>query len=186
MVAQRELHAQIRPTASSWSALGGAELTPIDGKIALGSGILPFEMFLRLGLGASASSEAVRSTPTFAFAAGLGARWFLTGRFGLDTSFTWRSASITRQINGVATDLRDTIVAFDVGDAVPDWRGANDRRAPAGGGLDRHANGLHDAAGAASGHARRGAAVAAHRAGAVGHGAVGGVAVGLFGHCRSV
>lgn len=114
-VAQRELHAQIRPAASAWSVLGGAEVTPVDGKIGAGSTIVPFEMFLRLGVGAAATSEAITGAPTFAFSAALGVRWFLSDRFGLDTSFTWRSASITRSIAGVNSDWLDTIVAFDVG-----------------------------------------------------------------------
>jgi hypothetical protein len=114
-IAQRELRAQLRPTGSSWSALAGAEATPIDGKLAFFSAIVPFELSLRLGLGAASSRDAIDSSPVFAMSAGLGVRWFMTSHFGLDTGLTWRSASITRYLNGTPTPSRDTLVSFDVG-----------------------------------------------------------------------
>ena len=114
-IAQRELRAQIEPTGSSWAALMGAEIAPVDGKIAVLSSIVPFELFLRLGAGPASSTDAVTSAPALALSAGLGARWYLQGHFGLDTSLTWRSASITRSLNGLPVDARDTVVSFDVG-----------------------------------------------------------------------
>jgi hypothetical protein len=114
-VAQRELHAQIRPAASAWSVLAGAEVTPIDGKVGAGSSIVPFEMFLRLGVGAAATSEAITGAPTFAFSAALGVRWFFSNRIGFDTSFSWHTASITRSIAGVSSDWLDSVVSFEVG-----------------------------------------------------------------------
>lgn len=114
-IAQRELRAQLRPTGSSWAALGGAEVTPIDGKLAMFGAIMPFELFLRLGLGAASSRDAVDSSPVFAMSAGLGVRWFAASQVGLDLGLTWRSAAITRVLNGSPTASRDTVVSFDLG-----------------------------------------------------------------------
>jgi hypothetical protein len=115
IIAQRELRAQLRPTGSSWCALGGAEITPIDGKIAALGGILPFELQLRLAAGAASSRDAVTSSPALALSAGIGARWFLSPLVALDTTVTWRSASITRSLNGASVASRDTVVSFDLG-----------------------------------------------------------------------
>jgi hypothetical protein len=114
-VAQRELRAQLRATGSSWMALAGAEIAAADGKLALGGGILPFELLLRLGAGAASSRDAVTSTPALALSAGVAMRWFLSERWGLDTALSWRSASITRSIDGALVPARDTAVSFEVG-----------------------------------------------------------------------
>jgi hypothetical protein len=113
--AQRELRARMRATGSSWVAYGGAEITPADGKLAALGGVLPFELVLRLGVGAASSRDAISSTPAFSMTAGLGVRWFASERFGVDTSVTWRSASITRSIDGALVSARDTAISFEVG-----------------------------------------------------------------------
>ncbi len=115
IIAQRELRAQLKPAGSTWAALAGAEVTPADGKIAALGGILPFELFLQLGLGAASSRYDVSSSAVFALSAAFGVRWFLSERFGLDTSLTWRSASVTRFINGGAVPANDTVVSFNLG-----------------------------------------------------------------------
>ena len=113
--AQRELRARLRATGSSWVALGGAEITPADGKLAILGGVLPFELLFRLGVGAASSRDNITSTPAFAMSAGLGIRWFASSHFGVDTSVTWRSASITRSIDGALVAARDTAIAFEIG-----------------------------------------------------------------------
>ncbi len=115
IIAQRELRAQLRPAGSTWAAMGGAEITPADGKIAALGGILPFELLLQIEAGAASSRDSVDSAPALALSAGLGMRWFVSPHVGIDTSITWRSASIVRSINGSSVPSRDTIVSFDLG-----------------------------------------------------------------------
>lgn len=113
-VAQRELRARMRPTASGWVAMLGGEVSALDGKIALGSSVLPFEGFLRLSAGAAASDEALDSSPALAFGGGVGMRWFVSSWFGLETTLAWRSASIRRDVSGRSVAARDTAVAFEL------------------------------------------------------------------------
>jgi len=115
IIAQRELRAQIRPAGSSWAALLGVELAPADGKIAALGGILPFELFLRAGAGWAASRNDAGSSTGLGITAGLGLRWFVSSRFGIDTSLTWRTAAVALSLNGALVPVRDSIVSFDLG-----------------------------------------------------------------------
>lgn len=114
-IAQRELRARMRSAGSSWVALVGAEMSAADGKLALGETIVPFELMLRLGGGAASSGTDLDSAPALALGAGVGFRWFLSGVVGLETTLSWRTASVVRQLDGQGASARDTVVAFELG-----------------------------------------------------------------------
>ncbi len=114
-IAQRELKAELRQTGSGWALLAGAEVSAIDGKLAFGKRLVPFEIVLRGLIGGETSTEDIHSGPTLALAAAIGARFFLSPAWGLETAFAWRSASLEREIDGRLVPGRDTVVSFQVG-----------------------------------------------------------------------
>ena len=114
-VAQRELKARLRETGSGWAVLGGGEVALVDGKVAFGSALVPFELVVRALLGAESSTEELRSGAVLALGAAVGARFFLWSGVGLETSLVWRSASLEREIDGRVVSGRDTVVSFEVG-----------------------------------------------------------------------
>lgn len=114
-VAQRELRARLRAVGAPWTALAGAEVAAADGKLALAGQIVPFELVLKLGAGAAASTAEVVGPVSLLLSGGLGLRWFVGDRLGLETSLVWRSATIERDLAGQAVSGRDTVVAFEVG-----------------------------------------------------------------------
>lgn len=116
-VAQRELRARMRAGGSGWLTLASVEIAPVDGKVALAGAIVPFEIFLRGGVGLAASRQEFFSEPGAAFAAGLGLRWFALPAMGVEAALVWRSTSVVREIAGREVSDRDVMVAFEV--AVP-------------------------------------------------------------------
>lgn len=121
-VAQRELRARLRPGGSGWIALGTVELSAVDGKVAIGSAIVPFELFIRGGAGMAASRPEFFSEPGAAFAAGLGLRWFARESLGVDAALMWRSTAITRDVGGREVSDRDVMLAFEVAVPFRLWR----------------------------------------------------------------
>jgi len=115
--AQRELRAVLRPGGSFLSLLAQAEIAGGDGKIAFGSRIVPFEIFLRAGAGAAGAGTSGSDGFSPAFAGSLGTRWFISERLGLELALAARSAVTQRVVGGVAADRRDTVVALET--AVP-------------------------------------------------------------------
>ncbi len=117
--ARRELRARLRPAASGWSVLAGAELSVADGKVAFGSRIAPFEVVLRSALGLCSSTEELRGHPVPALGASVGTRWFLGPSWALETTLALRTATLERTVDGRPAAARDTNVALEF---AGDWR----------------------------------------------------------------
>ncbi len=114
-VAQRELRARMRPGASAWFAAAGAEVAAVDGKVAVGRGVVPFELVLRASVGVASGTEDLDGDPVAVVVAAAGARWFAGERWGLETSIAWRTAPLVRELDGRAVSTRDSVVALELG-----------------------------------------------------------------------
>lgn len=114
-VAQRELRARFRPVGSLWNATIGAEISAIDGKVTAGSTIVPFECVLRSAVGVGSATEDIDGGAIAVMSAGAGFRWFSGDRWGVETSITWRSFPLARDVGGARESARDSLVTFDLG-----------------------------------------------------------------------
>jgi hypothetical protein len=93
----------------------GAEIPAVDGKVAVGRGIVPFELVVRAAMGVAAGTEDVGGQVVAVMVAAAGARWFVGERWGVETTIVWRTAPLVRELDGRAVSTRDAVVAFELG-----------------------------------------------------------------------